>query len=214
MPNRDDFFDELGRIFEESRKNNAQFVEVRSGDLHKNLGGYPGHNHQMPTCCDIMKQVMGKNDAILKQPAKGRGANLIIRYQLPRKLSKTHNSIIQIESPKNNQFPQKNTKIEKINAIIDIDSSQKSRSSGSTIKNDDNIAKKLFENRIDTLLLKSKDFAPLKEICALMEIDPISALVKIRSIAEKISRKICDNSNIDTKNLIFSQLRLLHKYNH
>ena len=39
-----------------------------------------------------------------------------------------------------------------------------------------------------------------------MEIDPISALVKIRLIAEKISRKICDNSNIDTKNLIFSQL--------
>ena len=107
MPNRDDFFDELGRIFEESRKNNAQFVEVRSGDLHKKAWGYPGHNHQMPTCCDIMKQVMEKNDAILKQPEKVEGANLIIRYQLPRKLSKTHNSIIQIESPKNNQFPEK-----------------------------------------------------------------------------------------------------------
>ena len=38
MPNRDDFFHELGRIFEESRKNNAQFVEVRLAIYIKSLG--------------------------------------------------------------------------------------------------------------------------------------------------------------------------------
>ncbi|KAF5053747.1 hypothetical protein DSECCO2_395320 [anaerobic digester metagenome] len=29
-------------------------VDIRSGDLHRQVGGYPGPYHSMPTCCAVM----------------------------------------------------------------------------------------------------------------------------------------------------------------
>lgn len=59
-------------------------ITIRAGDLHKALGGYPGPNHRMPICCSAMYQAMDIGDEIVKAPPKGRGANLYIRYRLPR----------------------------------------------------------------------------------------------------------------------------------
>lgn len=56
------------------------FVELTSGDIHREIGGYPGRNHRMPSCCIAMKEFMLDNDIIIRQPKKGKGATLTIRY--------------------------------------------------------------------------------------------------------------------------------------
>ena len=60
-------------------------IQVRAGDLHKLVGGYPGPNHRMPSCCSAMRSVMEGEDRIVQQPPKGNGASLTIEYRLPRK---------------------------------------------------------------------------------------------------------------------------------
>jgi hypothetical protein len=60
------------------------FVNINSGDLHRSVGGYPGRNHQMPSCCAAMESEMQDGDVIISRPPKGHGASLTIRYKLPR----------------------------------------------------------------------------------------------------------------------------------
>jgi 5-methylcytosine-specific restriction protein A len=55
-------------------------VDVNSGDLHRQVGGYPGRNHRMPVCCEVMYGKMKGDDAVLSAPPKGKGASLTIRY--------------------------------------------------------------------------------------------------------------------------------------
>jgi len=59
-------------------------VDVNSGNLHRRIGGYPGQDHRMATCSDAMHDEMKAGDEIVTQPEKGKGASLVIRYQLPR----------------------------------------------------------------------------------------------------------------------------------
>lgn len=87
IPNAWDFERELHNIFTSAQREGRSYVDVRSGDLHRRVGGYPGPNHRMPTCCDVMRKNMDPTlgDRILEQPPKGNGANLVIRYMLPRR---------------------------------------------------------------------------------------------------------------------------------
>jgi hypothetical protein len=62
----------------------AEFVDVCSGDVHRQLGGYPGPHHRMPDCCRVMRRLMVGTDYIVEAPPKGNGATLMIRYSLPR----------------------------------------------------------------------------------------------------------------------------------
>ena len=55
-------------------------VEINSGQLHREVGGYPGQNHRMPMCCAVMRSEMSAGDAILQEPPKKQGASLTIRY--------------------------------------------------------------------------------------------------------------------------------------
>ena len=80
----EDFKSELEKIFASARENNEPYVDVKSGDLHRRVGGYPGRNHRMPVCCKVMKHNMKLTDQILQQPPSGQGATLIIRYNLPK----------------------------------------------------------------------------------------------------------------------------------
>lgn len=57
-----------------------QSVEVTSGDLHREVGGYPGPDHRMPSCCNVMTSRMRAGDIIVSQPPKGKGATLTVRY--------------------------------------------------------------------------------------------------------------------------------------
>lgn len=84
IPNSADFTAELLQMLSEAESKGLSSLEVRAGHLHERVGGYPGPNHRMPACCDMMRKQMRDGDTIVKQPPKGRGATLTIRYRLPR----------------------------------------------------------------------------------------------------------------------------------
>jgi len=51
---------------------------IKSGDLHRLVGGYPGTDHRMPICCSVMRSDMKAGDEVLAEPPKGNGATLRI----------------------------------------------------------------------------------------------------------------------------------------
>lgn len=66
----------------DGRRRSAPFIELTSGDVHREVGGYPGTGHAMPSCCNAMRNLMGPRDQIVAEPSKGNGASLRIRYYL------------------------------------------------------------------------------------------------------------------------------------
>jgi hypothetical protein len=79
-----DFQNNLDTIFMDALQNGSPYVDVKSGDLHRKVGDYPGGNHRMPVCCEVMRRNIKSGDNIIQQPPKGNGASLTIRYKLPR----------------------------------------------------------------------------------------------------------------------------------
>ena len=59
-------------------------VDINSGQLHRRVGGYPGQDHRMPACCEVMYKHMQPGDEIVSQPESGKGASVVVRYKLPR----------------------------------------------------------------------------------------------------------------------------------
>ena len=78
----DDFRAELRRLRETAAELGFTAIELTAGNLHRRVGGYPGENHRMPVCCDVMRQEMSDEDSVLEEPPKGKGASLKIRYQI------------------------------------------------------------------------------------------------------------------------------------
>ena len=78
------FIDALVEKFQSASASVLDYLEVNSGDLHREVGGYPGKHHRMPACCQAMYKVMAAGDTIVASPPKGKGASLTIRYRLPR----------------------------------------------------------------------------------------------------------------------------------
>ena len=66
-----------------AQKQGFSAVEVRAADLHKKLGGYTGSDHRIPVCCEVMRQAMKPSDEVVAS-SRSQGANLTIRYRLPR----------------------------------------------------------------------------------------------------------------------------------
>lgn len=84
-PTRQNFEDALTAVLATAVQQDHHHVDVRAGDLHRRVGGYPaGGDHRMPLCCQVMKRIMGTGDRVLQEPASGQGATLTIRYRLPR----------------------------------------------------------------------------------------------------------------------------------
>lgn len=79
-----DFEKMLYKILTEARTEGHSYIDIRSGNLHTEVGGYPGRGHSMPTCCATMYDAMKPGDEVLQAPPKGKGANLVIRYRLAR----------------------------------------------------------------------------------------------------------------------------------
>ena len=75
---------ELNKILLLAQNKSIPFVDVKSGDLHRRIGGHIAYDHRMPVCCSVMKNSMKSGDIILHEPPSGQGASLIIRYNLPR----------------------------------------------------------------------------------------------------------------------------------
>ena len=84
LPTASDFQLELDHIFQAAQDQHLSHIDVVSGDLHRELGGYPGPDHRMPVCCDVMRHNMHIGDEVLQSPPKGQGATLKIRYRIPR----------------------------------------------------------------------------------------------------------------------------------
>lgn len=83
-PSSGDFRKELAAQLSRAKKRGAPHVEINSGELHRSVGGYPGPNHRMPICCEVMYRERKDDDEIISQPPEGKGAGLTIRYKLPR----------------------------------------------------------------------------------------------------------------------------------
>ena len=84
MPSFDHFRQELRAQFDRAEKRRAINLVVNSGELHRAVGGYPGPNERLQTCCEAMKEEMKSGDVIMGDLDNWRGAALTIRYQLPR----------------------------------------------------------------------------------------------------------------------------------
>jgi hypothetical protein len=80
----DDFRAVLRRQLKEAERNGDKYLDVNSGKLHREVGGYPGPSHRMPVCCAVMREAMTIGDRIIAAPKKGNGASLTICYRLPR----------------------------------------------------------------------------------------------------------------------------------
>lgn len=87
MPKATDFQDALNQILKSAQARGLPYIDVRSGDLHRQVGGYPGSHHRMPVCCSVMRRNIQAEDTILEQPPSGLGASLKIRYKLPRRFT-------------------------------------------------------------------------------------------------------------------------------
>ena len=75
----------LERRLREAPLTGADHLDVNAGDLHREVGVYPKSGHAMPTCCAVMRAAMNEGDLVLLSPPSGYGANLTIRYRLPRR---------------------------------------------------------------------------------------------------------------------------------
>jgi hypothetical protein len=76
----DDFREALRLVLLEAAQRGLLQLDVRSGELHKRVGG----RNQMPQVCSAMRSLMEEGDAILESPPKGNGSRLVIRYKIPR----------------------------------------------------------------------------------------------------------------------------------
>jgi hypothetical protein len=81
---KDNFRTELMAELHRATQSGASYVEINSGKLHRSVGGYPGHSHRMPICCDALYEEQRAGDVVVSRPPKGKGASLTIRYKLPR----------------------------------------------------------------------------------------------------------------------------------
>lgn len=79
---KNDFSAKLEELMDQAVREGNDIFVITSKQLHQAVGGYPGKNHRMQTCCDVMYEKMGKEDVVLEKPPKGRGASLKIEYKL------------------------------------------------------------------------------------------------------------------------------------
>ena len=84
LPTAAQFEEEIRREWTHAIAKDCGHLEVNAGELHRALGGYPGPNHRMPDCCQVMKRLMTSGDRIVSTPPSGQGSSLTIRYRVPR----------------------------------------------------------------------------------------------------------------------------------
>lgn len=91
MPTAADFRMEMYRMMYAAMQEGEATAEINSGELHRRVGGYPGANHRMPVCCQVMRGAYAPDagDVIVEEPPSGQGASLTIRYVLPTPIAAT-----------------------------------------------------------------------------------------------------------------------------
>jgi len=86
MPTSEDFKTELYRMMNEALFEGKTTAEINAGDLHRRVGRLPRPQSQN---ADVLRNLLAAfvpeaGDVILKEPPSGQGANLTIRYVLPK----------------------------------------------------------------------------------------------------------------------------------
>lgn len=80
----DDFRAAIEKRLAEAERGGDSGLIVNAGELHRELGGYPGTDHRLPSCCRAMRSLMCDGDTVVDGPPKGDGASFTVRYVLPR----------------------------------------------------------------------------------------------------------------------------------
>jgi hypothetical protein len=75
-----DFQNRLMAILNGARQSGNPYVDVESGNLHTQVGGYENSNHKIPVCCEVMRRMMRAGDSVLKETNGADEAILTIRY--------------------------------------------------------------------------------------------------------------------------------------
>jgi len=76
---------EIRGLFKRAHSNRFSSIRIRAGDLHESIEFTQGsHPNQMPSCCNMMTEFEKAGDKRLYTPPRGRGANLLIEYKIPR----------------------------------------------------------------------------------------------------------------------------------
>jgi hypothetical protein len=83
-PKAEEFRNALAALLKSASALGVVAVDVNAGNLHRRVGGYPGNDHRMPQCCQVMRGEMRPTDELVEEPPSGQGASLTIRYRLPR----------------------------------------------------------------------------------------------------------------------------------
>jgi len=76
-------------LLAEAQSRGEESIQIRAGDLHTQVGSYPGSDHRMPSCCSAMRSLRKPRDAFIYRPPCGDGARLMIEYRLPRPIHTT-----------------------------------------------------------------------------------------------------------------------------
>jgi hypothetical protein len=82
MVSADHFAQELHAQMRRAAKHGSTDIVIKSGELYRSLGGYPGSMHGMPACCDAMRCEMMPGDVLLVEHTSGPW--MTVRYRLPR----------------------------------------------------------------------------------------------------------------------------------
>src|SRR4029077_14678896 len=75
-----DFQKQLIAILNGARQSGNPYVDVESGNLHQQAGGYANANHKMPVCCEVIRRMMRVGDSVLRETTSGQDATLTVRY--------------------------------------------------------------------------------------------------------------------------------------
>ncbi len=73
--------EEIRRQWEEALAKRVPHVDIRAGDIHRQLGG----TGRVPQVCQVMKRLMSHpEDRVVNGPPSGQGPRQTVRYVLPR----------------------------------------------------------------------------------------------------------------------------------
>jgi hypothetical protein len=84
IPGADDFRIALLKKLTQEEQGGKSHCDVKASDLLRAVGEHPDQDRRVRACCEVMRQIMRGRDRILAAPGTGYGANLSIRYTLPR----------------------------------------------------------------------------------------------------------------------------------
>lgn len=71
---------QLSRAQEQGRAH----IEINAGELHRQLGGYPGPSHRISVACSALRAAMQDGDSVSFEPPQESGAALTVRYAVAR----------------------------------------------------------------------------------------------------------------------------------